>query len=94
MVSSWDGEQMVKVCEYRDVGIEEQGVDVGGLEDARAHFSDHTSLVAGFEAGMTMCGAGRQDKSSGVIRARKQHKLASACDGRDIDKFMSHESLL
>jgi len=31
-----------------------------------------------------MCGAGRQDKSSGVIRARKQHKLVSGCDGREI----------
>lgn len=50
MVSSWDGEQMVEVCEYREVGIEEQGVEVGGLEDARAHFSDHPSLVAGFRS--------------------------------------------
>ncbi len=37
MVDSWDDEQIVEVCEYREVGIKEQRVDVGGLEDSRAH---------------------------------------------------------
>lgn len=50
MVSSWDGEHMAEVCEFRQVGIEERGVNVGGLEDARAHFSDQLSLVAGFRS--------------------------------------------
>jgi hypothetical protein len=94
MVSIWDGEQVVEVCEYREAGIEERGVDVGGSEDARAHFSDKLSLVAGFRRGMTMCGAVRPDTSSGVVRARKEHKLASGCNGRDIDKFVFYESLL
>ncbi len=34
MVSIWDDEQMVEVCDYREVGIEERGVDVGGWTHA------------------------------------------------------------
>ena len=46
MVDSWDCKQKFEVCEYREVGIKERRVDVGGLEDSRAYLPV-TAFVGG-----------------------------------------------